>query len=56
MDRLALERHRFPKGGTSLGRQLFFEAGLEREVPRMDNELAHFRYLRLMMRTSEPPH
>jgi hypothetical protein len=41
MDRLALERHRIAKGGAGLGRQLFLETGLEREVAGVDNELAH---------------
>lgn len=41
MDGLALERHRPTEGRAGLGRQLFFEAGLEGEVAGVDNELAH---------------
>jgi hypothetical protein len=41
MDRLALERHRLAKGSAGPGRELLFEAGLEREVAGADNELAH---------------
>src|ERR1700716_2514441 len=41
MDRLALEGHRPAKSRAGLGRQLFLETGLEREVAGVDNELAH---------------
>ena len=41
MDRLALERHRLPEGGTGLRRQLLLEAGLEGEVAGADDQLAH---------------
>src|SRR3979411_800084 len=41
MDSLALERHRLTKSGAGLGRQLFFETGMERKVAGADNELAH---------------
>src|SRR5260370_23684483 len=44
MDGLALERHGFTKGRAGLGRQLLLEAGLEREVAGVDDELAHSGY------------
>src|SRR5271168_3340576 len=41
MDKFAVERHGLAEGRTSFGRQLFFEAGLEREVSGVDDQLAH---------------
>jgi hypothetical protein len=41
MDRLALERHRPTESRAGLGRKLFFETGLKREVAGAENELAH---------------
>jgi hypothetical protein len=44
MDKFAVERHGLAEGRTSFGRQLFFKAGLEREVSGMDDQLAHSKY------------
>jgi hypothetical protein len=41
MNGMALERHHTAESRAGLGRQLFFETGLEREVAGVDNELAH---------------
>src|SRR5579863_4828064 len=44
MDKFAVERHCLAEGRTSFGRQLFFETGLEREVPGVDDQSAHSKY------------